>query len=58
MNALGSRFVLNLPFFGLHFKLWGIGPIDPENVKKLMKEGVNIGFFPGGYEEATITTPN
>lgn len=43
---------------GAIFKLWGVGSASSQNVKELMKEGKNIGLLPGGFEEATITSPN
>ena len=56
--GLGSRFILNFPLSGALLKLWGIQAVDHKNIKKLMKEGRNIGMLPGGFEEATITTPS
>lgn len=57
MIGLGSRFALNAPVFGFHFKLWGLQAINPDNLKRLMKKKKTIGMLPGGFEEATITTP-
>ena len=57
MVGLGSRFILNLPIFGACFKMWGVQAINPDNLKRLMKKKQTIGMVPGGYEEATITTP-
>ena len=57
MTPLGSRFVLGLPVIGIHFKLWGIQSVDPNNLRRLMQAKEIIGIFPGGYEEATLTTP-
>ena len=57
MVGLGSRFALNLPLYGFHFKFWGLEPVNPDNLKKLMKNRKTIGMLPGGFEEATITTP-
>jgi hypothetical protein len=31
--------------------------VHGENMKKIMKQGKNIGLLPGGFEEATMTTP-
>lgn len=56
-NHLGSRFMLYLPLIGMHFKFWGIQSVDPVNLKRLMSEGKDIALVPGGYEEATLTTP-
>lgn len=55
--SLGSRFMLSLPIIGIHFKFWGIQSVDPQNLKSLMKKGKSISIVPGGYEEATLTTP-
>lgn len=49
--------MLYLPLIGMHFKLWGIQSVDPANLKRLMSEGKDIALVPGGYEEATLTTP-
>lgn len=57
MIGLGSRFILNFPIFGFHFAFWGVEPINPANLKSLMSKKKTIGLLPGGYEEATITTP-
>lgn len=57
MVGLGSRFALNFPLIGFHFKLWGVDEINPANIKRLMKNKKDIGMLPGGFEEATITTP-
>lgn len=57
-TILGSRFMLFLPIIGLHFRFWGLESVDPKHLKKLMKKGESISLVPGGYEEATITTPN
>ena len=55
MVGLSSRFMLSLPFIGLPLRLWGVDAVNPANMKKLMREGKNIGLVPGGFEEATIT---
>jgi 2-acylglycerol O-acyltransferase 2 len=57
VTPLGSRFALLLPIIGLHFRLWGFEPVNPGNLKRLMGKGRSIALVPGGYEEATITTP-
>ena len=57
MIGLASRFILAIPFTGLILRLWGLQPVNPQSMKKLMKEGKTIGVLPGGYEELTITTP-
>lgn len=54
---LGSRFALNSPLHGLLLQWWGIQSVDGKNMNRLMNEGKNIALVPGGYEEATITTP-
>ena len=56
MTALSSRFMLILPVFGLLFRFWGLKSVDPENMKKLMREGKTLGILPGGYEEPTVTS--
>lgn len=55
--ACGSRFILGLPILGLLMKFWGLQSVDPSNIKALMKKGKDITLVPGGYEEATLTTP-
>lgn len=55
--TLGSRFMLSLPIIGIHFRLWGVQSVDPQNLRKLMKKGECISLVPGGFEEATLTTP-
>lgn len=57
MVALASRFILHIPVVNIHFRCWGLQSVDPNNMKRLMKEGKTIGMLPGGYEEATLTTP-
>jgi 2-acylglycerol O-acyltransferase 2 len=37
--------------------LWDVQPVNSKHMKKLMKEGRNLTMMPGGYEEATLTTP-
>ena len=49
--------MLALPIIGLHFRFSGMQSVDPKNLKRLMKKGENISLVPGGFEEATITTP-
>lgn len=56
--GLGSRFALNFPFTGAILKLWGVQAVNHKNLKQLMREGKNLGLLPGGYEEATLTTPD
>ena len=58
MTGLASRFIFNIPFIGLIFRLYGVRPVDPKNLKQLMKESKPIGLLPGGFEEATLTTPS
>ena len=50
MIGLGSRFALNTPLVGFHFKFWGMDEINPSNLKKLMKKKKDIGMIPGGFE--------
>lgn len=56
--GLGSRFILNFPVTGAILKLWGVQAVNHKNLKQLMKKGKNIGLLPGGFEEATLTTPD
>lgn len=58
MTGLSSNFILNLPFMGALLRMWGIAPASNLQVKSLMKKGKTIGLLPGGFEEATITSPN
>lgn len=50
MTLLGSRFILNVPFFGGMLKLMGIDSVDASNMKKYMEKKINIGLVTGGYE--------
>jgi hypothetical protein len=50
MVSLASRFMLAIPFVGLFLRMWGVESVDSANMKKLMKQGKNIGILPGGYE--------
>jgi hypothetical protein len=50
MIVLSSDFALNVPILGALLKIWGVGSASNSNVKKLMKEGKNIGVLPGGFE--------
>ena len=36
MVLLGSRFILNVPYFGGFLRLWGIDSVDSKNMNKLM----------------------
>ncbi len=58
MVGLVSRFILNVPFIAIIFRLFGIDSVDPQNLSHLMEKGETIGILPGGFEEATLTTPN
>lgn len=49
--------MLSLPIIGIHFRYWGVQSVDPKNLRKIMKKGEDISLVPGGYEEATLTTP-
>jgi 2-acylglycerol O-acyltransferase 2 len=44
------------PIVGLILRLYGVQSVHGSHMKKLMKEGKNIGLLPGGFEEATLTT--
>ena len=55
--GLSSRVMLFVPVVGLFLRLWDVQSVDSRHMKKLMKEGRNISLMPGGFEEATITTP-
>ena len=50
MVTLSSDFALNTPIMGALFKIWGVGSASTSSVKKLMREGKNIGVLPGGFE--------
>ena len=52
-----SRMLLNTPLLGLAHKLSGMTSVDPSNLKVQMKKKRNIAILPGGFEEATLTTP-
>lgn len=55
--GLGSRFGFNVPILGMFLRLWGCSTVHKQSLKSLMKRGKTIGLVPGGYEEATLTTP-
>lgn len=57
MTGLASRFILSMPFIGLQLRLWGIQSVNSNNMKRLMSKKKSIGLLPGGFEEATLTTP-
>jgi 2-acylglycerol O-acyltransferase 2 len=38
-------------------KWWGVESASASNFKTLLKSGIPIALVPGGYEEATLTTP-
>lgn len=42
----------------MFLRLWGCSTVYNGNLKDLMKQGKKVGLVPGGYEEATLTTPN
>lgn len=56
-TVLGSRFILNTPVYGFLMRLWGVEGVHSGNMHRLMGQGRNIGLVPGGFEEATLTTP-
>jgi hypothetical protein len=51
----GSRAMINLPLSGIIARWMGVVGVDNKNFKDLMKQGKNIIFVPGGFEEATLT---
>ena len=55
--GLCSRGLLIFPLFGLHLRLWGFKAVEPSSMKKLLKEKKSVALLPGGFEEATLTTP-
>jgi 2-acylglycerol O-acyltransferase 2 len=55
--GLSSRAMLFVPVVGLFLRLWDVQSVDSKHMKRLMKEGRNISLMPGGFEEATLTTP-
>jgi hypothetical protein len=38
MRGLASRFIFNTPYIGAILRLFGLRPVDPKNLKKLMKK--------------------
>ena len=56
--GLCSRGLLIFPLFGLHLRLWGFQAVEPSNLKKLLRAKKSVALLPGGFEEATLTTPN
>jgi hypothetical protein len=51
-----SRALTYVPISGLFAKLMGVEGVDNKTFERLMKEGKNLSFLPGGFEEATLTT--
>jgi len=51
----GTRALTYLPFGGLLALWFGAKSVDASNFEKFMKQGSNISFIPGGFEEATLT---
>lgn len=49
MVGLSSRFMLNMPVTGLLLRIWGVQAVNADNLKRLMKNGQNVGLIPGGY---------
>lgn len=58
IRNLGSRFIMNTPVYGYLMRLWGMEGVHSGNMHRLMSQNKNIGLVPGGFEEATLTTPN
>ncbi|KAM3147411.1 hypothetical protein pb186bvf_000662 [Paramecium bursaria] len=54
--CLGSRAALTAPLSGLIIRLYGIEGVHPQNFNKHLKNGQNVVFVPGGFEEATMTS--
>ncbi len=50
-----SRGMILIPFSGIFARWMGLVGVDNKNFKEFMKEGKNIKFLPGGFEEATLT---
>lgn len=50
-----SRGMLILPISGIFTRWIGIVGVDNKNFQDYMKNGKNIKFVPGGFEEATLT---
>ena len=50
--------MLNFPFIGGLLRLWGVQSVDKANFIRLINQKKDIGIVPGGFEEATLTTPN
>ncbi|CAD8113256.1 unnamed protein product [Paramecium primaurelia] len=57
MVLLGSNMALLFPIAGLFLKFYGIQGANPDNFKKLLSSGAQVGLLPGGFEEATMTSP-
>jgi hypothetical protein len=54
---MAARPMLNIAPFGFVLRWWGSVSPDPANFVSLMKQQKNICWIPGGFEEATMTTP-
>lgn len=48
---------LLFPIAGIPLKMYGIQGANPANFRKLLENGECVGILPGGFEEATITSP-
>jgi 2-acylglycerol O-acyltransferase 2 len=49
--------MLACPIIGLQLRWWGVGPVDGHHLKNFLETGKPVGLLPGGFEEATLTTP-
>jgi len=58
-HFLATRVLFFIPLGGIITRWLGvIEAVDPAHFEALMEKGENIGFLPGGFEEATITNHN
>ena len=54
-KLLMARPAYYLPFGGLIHSLYGSSTVNPQSFNKLLKDKTNVCFYPGGFEEATLT---
>jgi len=45
------------PIMGMLHKMAGMVSVNADSLKHWMAKGTNVALLPGGFEEATLTTP-
>lgn len=49
--------VMITPIMGMLHKMAGMISVNADSLKRWMAKGTNVALLPGGFEEATLTTP-